>query len=142
MSEKEFQNTFEVHPNNGAGNCLFLSLGTLLGEDSMALRRMLFDYYNDPKNADIAMLNNEPPDINHNATILSSSTWGNATDIYVLSLLLNIDVRLYYYDKKTSQYTVITSNHSDTVKRILYIRLKDLHYEALFIRGDHTLIHR
>ena len=100
---------------------------------------MLFEYYENPINKDIADLNNEPPDINHNANILLPTTWGNSTDIYVLSLLLHIDIRLYYHS--VNQYTVITSNYEQHVRRIICIRLKDNHFEALFINNVHNLNH-
>ena len=142
MTPEEFEDTFDVHPNDGEGNCLFFALATLLHMDFMDLRTLLFNYYANPANADIANLNNEEVDMNHNANILLPTTWGNATDIYVLSLLLHIDIRLFYYNTQLQKYIVITSNYSDTVKRIICIRLKNLHYEALFIKSNHNLIPR
>lgn len=151
QTSEQFHNAFQVIENNADGNCLFESLEYLLqnvmsvSNTASEIREMVGNFYrnfdkdiNYPESTIEYIIkignifDNMDDDMQHDYNIWNDKSWASMTDVLICSLMFEININLYKYNKESNTYHLeeIKSqyNFTETIN-ILYNGTN--HFEAL-----------
>ena len=136
ISRRTIDDNFRIVPVRGDGTCLFHAVGLLIGEDGHDLRRQVADYFTamdqqlwEEHYRDWSLASS-PQEY---AWKIISGEWGGELELTSLSLMKNINIRVYD-DRGNGSVRVVDYNRRSPV-RVNIIRTGQNHYDALIMRS-------